>query len=262
MPLGQREQIMSDANQYQVVQQKRFPWGCLFGGCLIVILIMMIGAGTIGYIGYSYYMTQLNKYTSPQPAELPKFDVTPEEASAVQKRLEDFKAALDRNESPEALVLTAEDINTLINSNEELKGKLYVTIADGELSAEASIPADMVPGGKGRYFNGKVSLKASLENGVLIVTLDEAEVNGESLPNEILTPLRNENLAKDAYKDPKSAEFLRKFERLSIEDDKIILKPAPAKSEPNSPSIAPPEPASPEPLELPETTTSSSTGDN
>ena len=88
-----------------------------------------------------------------------------------------------------------------------------------------------MPGCKGRYFNGRISLKASLENGVLIVTLEDAEVNGESLPSEFIDSLRRENLAKDAYKDPKSAEFLRKFERLTIEKDKIILTPAPLKSE-------------------------------
>ena len=108
---------------------------------------------------------------------------------------------------------------------------VFVTIADGEVSAQASIPADFFPGCKGRYFNGRISLKASLENGVLIVTLEDAEVNGESLPSEFIDSLRRENLAKDAYKDPKSAEFLRKFERLTIEKDKIILMPAPLKSE-------------------------------
>ena len=221
---------MNNTNQYQNVQQKRFPWGCLIGGCLTVVLVMMIGTGAVVYTGYSYYMAQINKYTSPEPVEIPKVESSTEETEAFQKRVDDFKAALDRNESPEPLVLNSDEINALINTNEDLKGKLFVTIANGEISAQASIPTDMVPGGKGRYLNGRVSLKASLENGVLIVTLDDAEVNGEPLPAEFITAIRNENLAKDAYKDPQSAEFLRKFERMTIEDDKMILTPAPVKS--------------------------------
>jgi hypothetical protein len=220
---------MSSANQFPVVERKRFPWGCLIGGCLTVVLVMMICVGAVGYMGYSYYIGQVNKYTSSEPADIPKIEKTKEEADAVKKRIEDFKTALERNEVQEPFVLTADDINTMISTENEFKGKMFVTIADGEISAQASIPTDMIPGGKGRYFNGKVSLKASLENGVLIVTLDEAEVNGESIPSPILEAIRKENLAKDAYKDAKSAEFLRKFESLIIENDKIILTPAPVK---------------------------------
>lgn len=221
---------MSTTNQYPAVQPKRFPWGCLIGGCLTVVLVMVIGAGAVGYTVYSYYIGQVNKYTSAEPVEIPKVEKSKEESDAIKKRIEDFKTALQRDESPEPFVLTGDEINALISGENELKGKMYVTIADGEITAQASIPTDMIPGGKGRYFNGRMSLKPSLENGVLIVTLDDAEVNGEPLPSQFLDPIRKENLAKDAYKDAKSAEFLRKFESLKIENDKIILTPAPVKS--------------------------------
>lgn len=234
---------MSDSNQPQFVQPKRFPWGCVLGGCFTVLLLMVIGTGTVGFLGYRYYTAQLNKFTSTEPADIPKIETSKEEAEAVQKRFEDFKAALVRNESPPPLVLTSDEINAMISTNKDFNGKLFVTVEDGEVSAQASIPADMIPGGKGRYFNGRVSLKVSLENGVLIVTLDDAEVNGESIPSQFLDTIRRENLAKDAYKDPKSAEFLRKFERLSIEKDKIILTPAPLKPKPPIESTDAPQPA-------------------
>ncbi len=37
---------------------------------------------------------------------------------------------------------------------------------------------------KGRYLNGEADLKASLRDGVLIVTLDSIEVNGKSHPSK------------------------------------------------------------------------------
>lgn len=241
---------MSNVNQQPVVQPKRFPWGCLIGGCLTVVLVMMVSFGAIAYVGYTYYIAQVNKYTSSEPAEIPKIEKTKEESDALKKRLEDFKTALEKDETQEPFVLTADDINTLISAESELKGKIYVTIADGEISAQASIPTDMIPGGKGRYFNGRMSLKPSLQNGVLIVTLDEAEVNGEPLPSEFLDPIRKENLAKDAYKDPKSAEFLRKFDSLKIENDKIILTPAPLKSKKAAePTVTQPQASEPETIE-------------
>ena len=36
--------------------------------------------------------------------------------------------------------------------------------------------------------------------------------------------IRKQNLAKDAYKDPKNAEMIRKLESLEVKDGKIILR--------------------------------------
>ncbi len=77
---------------------------------------------------------------------------------------------------------------------------------------------------KGRYLNGQADLKASLFDGELIVHLDALEVNGKKVPDEFMTELRKQNIAKDAAKDKKFAEMLRKVESLEIKDGKIILK--------------------------------------
>ena len=54
---------------------------------------------------------------------------------------------------------------------------------------------------RGRYLNGEADLKASLEDGVLIVTLASFEVNGKKAPEEFMTEVREQNVAKDFYKD-------------------------------------------------------------
>ncbi len=241
---------MNDPMQYQAVQERRFPWGCLIGGCLTVVLLMVIGVGATTYVGYSFYVAQVNNYTSPEPKELPKLDYSEDQIKAVLDRVNAFKAAVKKGEVAEPFVLTADDINALISSEAELKDKVYVTIADGKVSADASFPlGDVLPGFSGRYFNGRISLKASLESGVLIVTLDDAEVNGKKVPEEFLSKLREENLAKNAYEDRKSAEFIRRFERLTIEDDKIILYPAknlPPEPEEDADSSTTPNSANPD----------------
>lgn len=209
------------------VAEKSFPWGCLFGGCLTVFLLVVLGISASFYAGYRYYKSQLDAYTSTQPVEIQSVEYTDQEIASVKQRVEDFTKALEKGDAPEQLVLTADEINAFISSQKELKGKLFVKIEDGEIKGEASFPVPkVIPLSKGRYFNGSMSLRASLENGVLIVTIDEAEVNGKPVPDEIMDSMRNENLAKDAYKDPQTAEFLKKFERLTIEDNRIILTPA------------------------------------
>lgn len=239
---------MNDPSQYRPVGEKRFPWGCLLGGCLSVVLLFVIGIGASGFGLYWYLSRQIDQYTSTQPESIPITEYSKEQIGAVKKRLDDFKAALDSGAQPETLELSADDINALISQNDEFKGRIFVSIDDGKISAQISYPLDKFPLGKGRYFNGKVTLKASLENGVLIVTLDDAVVNGAPVPAKFLDEMRDQNMAKDTYKDPKVAEFLRKFDRLTIDDDKLILVPVPPKppkadaGESSSPSAIPAAP--------------------
>lgn len=209
------------------VAEKSFPWGCLLGGCATVLLLVVVGVVATGYAGFRFIRGQVETYTSDQPVEIPVVEYSADEVAAAKKKIDDFKAALEKGEDQEPLVLTADEINAMISSEKELAGRLFVKIEEGEITGEASFPADVIPlVGKGRFFNGSVSLKASLENGVLIVTLDKAVVNGKPVPEQFMEEIRGENLAKDAYDDRETAAFLRKFESLTIEDDKIILTPA------------------------------------
>jgi hypothetical protein len=56
------------------------------------------------------------------------------------------------------------------------------------------------------------------------VTLESIEVNGKDLPAELMNGLRNQNLAKDAYKDERTAEEIRKYQSIEIKDGKLIVK--------------------------------------
>jgi len=206
-------------------QTKRFPWGCLIGGCATVLLLMIGLAVGTGVAVFYTYKGQISKYTSESPKELPAIEYSEDEIKEVAARVESIKSSLDKGEVPKVVELTADDLNALINQNEDLRGKLFVRIDDGEVTADVSFPADLIPMAKGRYFNGSVSTNVSLENGVLIVTLADAEVNGQKIPKEIMDALKNENLAKELYKNPKIEKILGKFERLLIEKDKIILTP-------------------------------------
>jgi hypothetical protein len=210
---------------------RQFPWGCLLGGCATVFLLMVGLAIGTGIGGYYFYKGQIAKYTSDTPKELPTVEYPPEEIKAITDRIDSFKKTIEKGESPPPMVLTSDDINALISQNKELQGKIYVRIDKGEVTADASFPMDALPGAKGRYFNGSVTADVSFENGVLIVTLADAEVNGQAVPQELIDAMSKENLAKDLYKNPEIAKTLSKFESLVIDDEKIILTPK-AASEP------------------------------
>ena len=54
--------------------------------------------------------------------------------------------------------------------------------------------------------------------------MQSVQIKGQSLPESIMTQLRAQNLAQDAYRDPKNAATLRKFQSIEIKDGKIIIK--------------------------------------
>jgi len=197
---------------------------CLLYGCLtfaVVMIVLVVGSVL------SIYWTvqgQFNKYTSDQPAELPSVEYTDEEYAALDERITTFKDAIGEEGTSQEIIFTTEELNALISRSPELKDKIYIDISDGQVSGEVSLPIDFLPGGKGKYFNATASFNVSLENGILIVTLADATVNGEKVPQPILDGLARNNLAGDAYQDPEMAGMLRRIDSLTIEEDRIILK--------------------------------------
>lgn len=215
-----------EVNQpYPVAPRKSFPWGCLLGGCCVVMLLMAGGIGATGFFAYRFYQSQMARYTSDQQAELPTVDASEAEVEQLQTRVASFKEKLEEDQADEPLVLSEKELNLLIRENDELSDKVYVKIQDDLLTAEVSVPLDMLPGGKGRYFNGSVTLDAEIEKGRLEVYLLDAEVRGEEIPEEILSQLGNENLAKDVNYKEDTKKWIERFESIEVVGDKIVLTP-------------------------------------
>ena len=205
------------------------PRGCFFYGCIIasiLAVLFVILIAVIAFFTYQFVNKLVDEYTATAPRELPKLDMPPEQQQAVKDRVEAFRKAVEAGTPTEPLVLTSDDLNALIEDNAELKGKIYVKVDGDEIKGQVSIPLDKLNVGmvRGRYLNGEAELKASLSNGVLIVTLDSIEVNGKRPPDEMMKGIREQNLAKDAYKEEKNANMIRKLESLEVKDGKIILR--------------------------------------
>ncbi|MFG0264286.1 MAG: hypothetical protein ACF8AM_03930 [Rhodopirellula sp. JB055] len=236
---------------------KKSGWGCFIWGCLgtlTVAIVVMIASG----FGVYYFLTgQVEKYTDTQPADVPVVEWDEERLDELQARIDAFteqvksgsqeestdtdtdgKVATDDAdeaegtsdeslvpaEVPRELRLTSEEINALISSNEDLRGKAFVRIEDGRLYGQVTLPTDQIPGGKGRYFNADAEFEVSMDNGVLVVRLTSASVKGEPIPEAFMEGFSQQNLAKDAYDDVETAELLRKFDKIEVVDDAIVLR--------------------------------------
>jgi hypothetical protein len=202
--------------------------GCFFYGCIIALVLLVLGAicmAAVGYMAWSYYVNMINTYTATAPAQLPAVKISDEDRKALDERVDAFKKALDAGDGGE-LILTADDLNALISENKDFAGTVYVTLKDDQVSAQVSYPLDKIPAPmtKGRYLNGSGTFTAQIVDGELIVHLQDLEVNGKKLPPEIKTQFQRENLAKSANDDANMYRYIRKFESLKVKDGKVHIK--------------------------------------
>ena len=210
--------------------------GCFFYGCITVLVVVVL-MGIAGFFAVRYGLKQLAafvaQYTETNPMTLPVVQMSSAESAELNKRVSAFNDALAAQKTTPPLALSGKEINALIADSpawRQLKGKLYVTVEGDQIKGQVSIPMDdlgKMPGLsrlKGRFLNGSASLKVSLQDGTLFVTMHSLEVKGQSPPENIMAQLRAQNLAQNIYNDPKGAELIRKLESIDVKEGKITLK--------------------------------------
>ena len=171
---------------------------------------------------YRFTTRIVEQYTDTAPTALPRPNLDEVHVQALKQRVENFKKAAENGQDA-TLTLTGVELTALLRSDEDFKERVAVTVEGDKLKGQVSLPFDF-PGLGRRYFNGSVTFKASLENGVLIVMVDQAEVKGQPVPENVMAQLRKENLARDAYKNEENARVLRRIKSLQIKDGTIVIQ--------------------------------------
>jgi hypothetical protein len=201
------------------------PRGCFFYGCIFAAvgmgLALLVFVALIGTTLY-FFNQAVNEYTSVTPAEIPQVTLSEDQKKELKDRWNAFKKAVEDDQEAE-IVLTADDINALIEEEPELKGKVYIKLKGDEAIGEVSIPLN-IPGKGKRYINGTGTITAELSNGNLDVRIHELEVNGKKLPPEVKAQLGGENIAKDFTRNPENAKLIRKFESIKLKDSLVYIK--------------------------------------
>jgi len=206
--------------------------GCLFYGCLTCLVLLLIMA-VLAVVVVRFIKNQVNTYTDTQPMKLPRVEMTDADYQQLERRVKAFGDAMEKGTPIESLILTERDLNALIAraaNMKELADKVYVSVNGTEVRGQVSIPLSRLGWlGKGRYLNGEATFNVSLENGVLIVTAREVKVKGKPLPETFMSQLRRENLAKEAYKNPKNAEAIRQLDTIQVQESQVLIKARAAK---------------------------------
>ncbi|QDS87003.1 hypothetical protein EC9_11780 [Rosistilla ulvae] len=196
-------------------------------GCLLPMLLLGIGvAGAAGY-GWYFLSGKVVEYTETEPRIVPTVAYTDEEANEIGQRANEFFQRIQTGNADEQFVLSTRELNVLLNSQPGLKDRVFVTLQNGRLHADLSIPTDRVPGGSGRFLNASGKLELALDDTTVSLSLIEAEVKGEPIDESLLTQLRDLKLSTEEIKDPRFAALVGMFQKVTILDDRLVVQPRP-----------------------------------
>jgi len=215
--------------------------GCLFYGCLsmaiiAVVMAVMFAVGVL--LIRKAYVNTVNQFTDTTPTKFESVNYPQAERDALKARVQTFQSGLKEGRSGFELVLSADDLNVLIEDEPKLRGKLFVAITNDRVTGRISLPLDeVVPLDvrkqftklQGRYLNAEAAFRVVLEGGALDVRLEDLSVRGQSLEKNrflgsAVKEMKKQNLAKDIQGDPQVRDNISRFESLQVRDGKVIIK--------------------------------------
>ena len=106
-----------------VVVRPRKGLGCWLGGCVGLLIALLVIVGLVAAIGYFSYDKVLH-LTSATPTTVPNPDGGDEVYQAAVQKLNAFSQALQQNQ-PATLQLNASEINTLIARDPQISAVVY-----------------------------------------------------------------------------------------------------------------------------------------
>jgi hypothetical protein len=221
--------------QTVVVEKKRGGPGCLGCGCGILLLIIVLGGGLMA--GGMYYLAQKSAaLTSNQAAAVPNFDGGDDVYNSANQKIAAFSQN-NRNGQAAKLELTADEINTLIARNPDLKASqvhLFVTLNDSRIQLQASVPAGLiplVPGGmlKDRFLNATLDFTPGFDGDTksFDITLHRLRVGDSDVSADNLASMQstfNTIVETEIQQNPDAKQFFGHVDEISVKDNTLVIE--------------------------------------
>jgi len=210
---------------------RRQGLGCFARGCLILLvfwIVLAIASFAGMYWGFQqhsaivrgiYWLAKTHSIAG-APVPVPEFNPSENQIQSVQERWQDFEQKT-RAGQPAEIELTADDINTLIVTNRDIRGKVFVSIDGSQLRFQASIPFGELIGRRGYYFNDDITVEfkdaESLEN----PQLNRIIVNEKQVPSDLLDW---------KYRSRRLRDYVANYRNdlnvgsIAVRDGKVILR--------------------------------------
>jgi len=210
---------------------RRQGLGCFARGCLILLvfrIVLAIACLAGMYWGFQrhsaivhgiYWLAKTHSIAE-APVPVPEFNASDNQVQSIRERWQDFEQKT-RAGQPAEIELTADDINTLIVTNRDIRGKVFVSIDGSQVRLQASIPFGELIGRRGYYFNGEITVEfkdaESLEN----PQLNRLIVNGEQVPSDLLDWKYRSRRLRDYVADYRNDLNVGS---IAVRDGKVILR--------------------------------------
>lgn len=170
--------------------------GCTGKGCAILLaLVSLLGlallAGTLWGVHYMrrYAATEAQPIATPARATTGTQSVMPAltagEAEAATVKWRDFLEAIEGEEAAR-VELSAAEINSLIESAPETRGKVSVTVGGDVGRVRISLPLEGVFMMEGRFLNAELQVEAAPDGDPAKARIFNLTLNGQSVPEEFL----------------------------------------------------------------------------
>jgi len=205
--------------------------GCFARGCLILLVFAIVlaiacvagmywGFQRHSAIVHGIYWLAKTRSIAEAPVPVPEFTVSDNQIQSVRERWQDFEQKT-RAGQPAEIELTAEDINTLIVTNRDARGKVFVSIEGNQLHLQTSIPFGELIGRRGYYFNGDITVEFSGPESLENPQFNRLVVNGKQVPSDLLSWKYRSRRLQSYLDDYRSIHGIGTVE---VRDGKVILR--------------------------------------
>jgi hypothetical protein len=205
--------------------------GCLARGCLILLIFAIVlaiacfagvswGLHRHSALFYGSYWLAKTHSIAQGPTPLPEFTASDQQMQGARERWQDFEQKTRAGQSAE-IELSADEINGLIATSEDLRQKVFVAIEDNHLRLQISVPIGGLFGRSGYYFNGDVMIELNREQPFDNPQFRRITVNGEEVPTDFLDWKYRSRHLREYLLDQRNAYDIGTIE---IRDGKAILR--------------------------------------
>jgi hypothetical protein len=205
--------------------------GCFGRGCLILsafAIVLAIACFAGMYWGlhrhsalfYGSYWLAKTRSIAEAPAPVPEFSASDQQIQGVRERWQDFEQRTRAGQTAE-IELSADDINGLIATTEDLRGKMFASIEGNQLRLQSSVPIGQFLGRPGYYFNGDVIIELKGPQSPESPQFSRITINGEQVPSDFLNWKYRSRHLREYLGDQRNAYDIGTIE---IRDGKVILR--------------------------------------
>lgn len=195
--------------------------GCAVG-CVLLLIAGIVVTISVAYLMFFSTTRAIEAWMSEQPKDFPASTLSSEAKAEAMAKVKAFAKALDAGTTPPELLLTADEVNALLDefsADHGIKTPAHVNFVGDKIHAELSLAL------RGLYLNGSGDLDIGLSQGVLQVFATNVEINGRTPPRALKELTGNYNLATPFLTDDDVKRVQTQLEFVTVTNGKLKITP-------------------------------------